>query len=101
MTWLEVELTETGLRHVQHMGGELVPHGRKKLLRKEIETSDIPLFARIFLDIGEDARVVAPAEMVDLICDMLRSRLDIYGAWASSVSSNSSEETNGTVGETP
>lgn len=80
MTWLEVELTETGLRHVEHMGGELVPRGRKKLLRKEIERSDIPLFARTFLDIGEDARVVAPAEMVDLIRDMLRSRLNIYGA---------------------
>lgn len=65
-TWLEVELTETGLRHVEHMSGELVPCGRKKLLRKEIETSDIPLFARIFLAIGEDAQVVAAAEMVGL-----------------------------------
>ncbi len=79
-THLEVELTEAGLRHVEHMGGDLVRKGRGGVLRKEIEVSDIPLFARTFLGLGEDARVLAPPEMVAMIREMLRSRLAVYGA---------------------
>ncbi len=79
-TMMEVDLTEAGRRETEHMSGEMVAQGMGWRLRMEIEVSDIPLFARIFLAMGGDARVVAPSAMLDLLRDMLRRQAGIYGA---------------------
>ncbi|MDA8345443.1 MAG: YafY family protein [Thermaerobacter sp.] len=79
-TTLEVELTAAGLRRLEHMQGIVSAYPSGGRLRMEIETSDMEHFARMFLGMGTDARVVAPAAMVERIQNVLRQQTALYGA---------------------
>lgn len=76
---LEVELTPAGLRRLEHMEGIGNARANGGLLRMEIETSDYDLFARTFLGLGIDARVLAPAALVEKIREILRRQGERYG----------------------
>ena len=78
-TVMEVDLTQAGLRRLEHMEGNVVQTPDGGRLRMEIETAEIEFFARMFLGMGTDARVRAPEALVCRMREILRRQMVLYG----------------------
>lgn len=78
-THMEVELTAEGVRQMDHLEQMDVDEEGGAVLRMEIALTDVPFFARVFLGMGEHARVRAPEIMLKEIRRILGVQTRLYG----------------------